>query len=30
VLTLDEPLPEKQQKQILAIPGVYSVKLVGL
>jgi D-3-phosphoglycerate dehydrogenase len=30
VLTLDEPLPEKQQKQILAIPDVYSVKLVGL
>jgi D-3-phosphoglycerate dehydrogenase len=30
VLTLDEPLPEKQQKQILAIPDVYSVRLVGL
>jgi len=30
VLTLDEPLPEKQQKQILAIPDVYSVKLVSL
>jgi D-3-phosphoglycerate dehydrogenase / 2-oxoglutarate reductase len=30
VLTMDEPLPEKQQKQILAIPDVYSVKLVGL
>jgi D-3-phosphoglycerate dehydrogenase len=30
VLTLDEPLPEKQQKQILAIPDVYTVKLVGL
>jgi D-3-phosphoglycerate dehydrogenase len=30
VLTLDEPLPEEQQKQILAIPDVYSVKLVGL
>jgi D-3-phosphoglycerate dehydrogenase len=30
VLTLDEPLPEKQQKQILAIPDVYSVKLVKL
>jgi D-3-phosphoglycerate dehydrogenase len=30
VLTLDEPLPEKQQKQILAIPDVYSVKLVGI
>ncbi len=30
VLTLDEPMPEKQQKQILAIPDVYSVKLVSL
>jgi D-3-phosphoglycerate dehydrogenase len=30
VLTLDEPLPEEQQQQILAIPNVYSVKLVGL
>jgi len=30
VLILDEPLPDKQQKQILAIPDVYSVKLVGL
>ncbi len=30
VLTLDEPLPEKQQKQILAIPDVYTVRLVGL
>ncbi len=30
VLTLDEPLPEKQQQQILAIPDVYSVKLVAL
>jgi D-3-phosphoglycerate dehydrogenase len=30
VLTLDEPLPEEQQKQILAIPDVYTVKLVGL
>ena len=30
VLTLDEPLPDKQQKQILAIPDVYNVKLVGL
>ena len=30
VLTLDEPLPEKQQQQILAIPDVYSVKLVEL
>jgi D-3-phosphoglycerate dehydrogenase len=30
VLTLDEPLPEKQQQQILAIPDVYSVKLVSL
>ena len=30
VLTLDEPLPEEQQQQILAIPDVYSVKLVKL
>jgi D-3-phosphoglycerate dehydrogenase len=30
VLTLDEPLPEKQQQQILSIPDVYSVKLVAL
>ena len=30
VLTLDEPMAEEQQKQILAIPDVYSVKLVAL
>jgi D-3-phosphoglycerate dehydrogenase len=30
VLTLDEPLPEAQQQQILAFPDVYSVKLVEL
>jgi D-3-phosphoglycerate dehydrogenase len=30
VLSLDEPLPLKQQQQILAIPDVYSVKLVAL
>ena len=30
VLTLDEPIAEEQQKQILAIPDVYSVKLVAL
>jgi D-3-phosphoglycerate dehydrogenase len=30
VLTLDEPMPEEQQQQILAIPDVYSVKLVEL
>ncbi|OGO24537.1 MAG: phosphoglycerate dehydrogenase [Chloroflexi bacterium RBG_16_50_9] len=30
VLTLDEPLPEKQQQQILAIPDVRSVNLVEL
>jgi D-3-phosphoglycerate dehydrogenase len=30
VLILDEPLPEEQQKQILDIPDVYSVKLVAL
>jgi len=30
ILALDEPLPEEQQQQILAIPGVYTVKLVKL
>ena len=30
VLTLDEPLPEEQQQQILAIPDVYTVKMVEL
>ena len=30
VLTLDEPLPAKQQQQILDIPEVKSVKLVEL
>jgi D-3-phosphoglycerate dehydrogenase len=30
VLTLDEPLPQKQQQQILELPDVYSVKLVEL
>ncbi len=30
VLSLDEPLPEKAQQQILAIPDVHSVKLVAL
>ncbi|MFC2072413.1 phosphoglycerate dehydrogenase [Chloroflexota bacterium] len=30
ILTLDEPLPEEQQQQILSIPGVYTVKLVKL
>ena len=30
VLIMDEPLPEKQQQDILAIPDVYSVKLVDL
>ena len=30
VLTLDEPLPEDKQEQILAIPNVYSVKMVEL
>ena len=30
VLTLDEPLPEEQQQQILAIPDVYTVKLIEL
>ncbi|MCX7912602.1 MAG: phosphoglycerate dehydrogenase, partial [Dehalococcoidales bacterium] len=30
VLALDEPLPEEQQKQILAIPDVYTVKLVAI
>ena len=30
VLSLDEPLPEEQQRQILSIPDIYSVKLVKL
>jgi D-3-phosphoglycerate dehydrogenase len=30
VLTMDEPLPPKQQQQILDLPDVYSVKLVAL
>jgi D-3-phosphoglycerate dehydrogenase len=30
VLSLDEPLPAKTQQQILAIPDVFSVKLVAL
>lgn len=30
VLTMDEPLPEKRQQQILDLPDVYSVKLVEL
>jgi D-3-phosphoglycerate dehydrogenase len=30
VLTLDEPMPEEQQQQILAIPDVYTVNLVKL
>jgi D-3-phosphoglycerate dehydrogenase len=30
VLTLDEPLPPKQQQKILELPEVYSVKLVEL
>jgi D-3-phosphoglycerate dehydrogenase len=30
VLTLDEPLPEEEQKKILAIPDVSTVKLVRL
>ncbi len=30
VLSLDEPLPEKAQQQILAIPDVYTVKLAAL
>jgi D-3-phosphoglycerate dehydrogenase len=30
LLTLDEPLPQKQQQQILDLPEVYSVKLVEL
>jgi len=30
VLTLDQPLPEDKQQQILAIPNVYSVKMVEL
>jgi len=30
ILALDEALPEKQQKEILAIPDVYNVKLVKI
>jgi len=30
VLALDEPLPEEQQQEILAIPDTYSAKLVNL
>ncbi|MDD5081926.1 MAG: phosphoglycerate dehydrogenase [Dehalococcoidales bacterium] len=30
VLALDEPLPEAQRREILAVPDVYSVKLVKL
>jgi D-3-phosphoglycerate dehydrogenase / 2-oxoglutarate reductase len=30
ILALDEPLPDKQQKEILAIPDVHSVKLVTI
>ena len=30
ILVLDEPLPEEQQRQILSIPDVYTVKLVKL
>jgi D-3-phosphoglycerate dehydrogenase len=30
VLALDDPLPEEQQQQILAIPDMYNVKLVNL
>jgi D-3-phosphoglycerate dehydrogenase len=30
VLTLDEPLPEAQQQEIMALPDIYSVKLVEL
>ena len=30
ILALDEPLPEAQQQQILAIPNVYSARLVKL
>ncbi len=30
ILALDEPLPEEQQRQILSVPDVYTVKLVKL
>jgi D-3-phosphoglycerate dehydrogenase len=30
VLALDEPLPEKQQREILALPDVHTVKLVRI
>jgi D-3-phosphoglycerate dehydrogenase len=30
VLALDEPLPEEQRQQILAIPDMYAAKVVTL
>jgi hypothetical protein len=30
VLALDEALPEKQQREILALPDVHTVKLVRI
>jgi hypothetical protein len=30
ILALDEPLPEKQQREILSIPDVHTVKLVRM
>jgi D-3-phosphoglycerate dehydrogenase len=30
ILALDEPLPEKQKKQVLSLPDVYSAKVVKL
>jgi D-3-phosphoglycerate dehydrogenase len=30
ILSLDEPLPEEQKQQILALPDVYTVKVVKI
>jgi hypothetical protein len=30
ILALDEPLPEEQRQEILAMPDVYTAKLVKL
>jgi D-3-phosphoglycerate dehydrogenase len=30
ILTLDEPVPEEEQKRLLSVPDVYSAKFVKL
>jgi len=30
ILSLDEPLPEEQKQQILALPDVYTAKVVKI